>query len=214
MPRKLKTYVTSVGFFDQAIAAPSMKAALEAWGANKDTFHRGFAEESDDPAIVKATMAKPGVVLKRVVGSNDPFTENPDLPKSLPAKAPARAKPAPKPKPKAKADKTPKGKPAEVVSLADARAAKQAAAEFEKEKARSEKEEAKENAAREKERARRDQAVGRAEAMLEKAKKRHDELAAAIARERAALERRETEEDKRWDKEKRKFEAALRKIGE
>jgi hypothetical protein len=30
MARKLKTYQTSLGFFDQAIAAPSMKAALEA----------------------------------------------------------------------------------------------------------------------------------------------------------------------------------------
>jgi hypothetical protein len=34
MARKLKTYQTSLGFFDQAIAAPSMKAALEAWGAD------------------------------------------------------------------------------------------------------------------------------------------------------------------------------------
>ena len=30
MARKLKTYQTSLGFFDLAIAAPSMKAALEA----------------------------------------------------------------------------------------------------------------------------------------------------------------------------------------
>jgi len=29
MPRKLKTYLTSQGFYDLAIAAPSMKAALE-----------------------------------------------------------------------------------------------------------------------------------------------------------------------------------------
>jgi hypothetical protein len=28
MARKLKTYQTSLGFFNQAIAAPSMKAAL------------------------------------------------------------------------------------------------------------------------------------------------------------------------------------------
>jgi hypothetical protein len=32
MARKLKTYQTSLGFFDLAMAAPSMKAALEAWG--------------------------------------------------------------------------------------------------------------------------------------------------------------------------------------
>jgi colicin import membrane protein len=33
MARKLKTFVTSQGFFDLAIAAPSMKAALAAWGS-------------------------------------------------------------------------------------------------------------------------------------------------------------------------------------
>jgi len=32
MPRKLKTYQTSLGFDDLAKAAPSMKAALEALG--------------------------------------------------------------------------------------------------------------------------------------------------------------------------------------
>jgi hypothetical protein len=34
MPRKLKTFQTSLGFYDLAIAAPSMKAGLEAWGAD------------------------------------------------------------------------------------------------------------------------------------------------------------------------------------
>ena len=33
MARKLKTYQASLGLFEQAVAAPSMKAALEAWGA-------------------------------------------------------------------------------------------------------------------------------------------------------------------------------------
>jgi hypothetical protein len=41
--RKLKTYQTSVGFFDLAIAAPSMKAAAEALGSHTDVFRRGFA---------------------------------------------------------------------------------------------------------------------------------------------------------------------------
>jgi hypothetical protein len=62
MARKLKTYQTSLGFFDQAIAAPSMKAALEAWGADSNLFHQGAAKESDDPDVIVATMAKPGVV--------------------------------------------------------------------------------------------------------------------------------------------------------
>ena len=47
MARKLKTYQTSLGFFDLAIAAPSMKAALKAWGADSNLFHQGAAKESD-----------------------------------------------------------------------------------------------------------------------------------------------------------------------
>ena len=57
MAKKLKTYQTSLGFFDEAIAAPSMKAALEAWGADSNLFHQGAAKESDDPAVIAATMA-------------------------------------------------------------------------------------------------------------------------------------------------------------
>jgi colicin import membrane protein len=70
MPRRLKTYQTSLGFFDLAVAAPSMKAAAEAWGSDTDVFKKGFAKETDDPEIVTATMAKPGVLLRRPVGSN------------------------------------------------------------------------------------------------------------------------------------------------
>jgi hypothetical protein len=40
MARRLKKYQTSIGFYDLAIAAPSMKAALEAWGAESNLFHR------------------------------------------------------------------------------------------------------------------------------------------------------------------------------
>ena len=83
MARKLKTYQTSLGFFDQAIAAPSMKAALEAWGADSNLFHQGEAKETDDLGIVAATMARPGIVLKRPVGSKNPFSEHPGLPTDL-----------------------------------------------------------------------------------------------------------------------------------
>jgi hypothetical protein len=97
MPRKLKTYQTSLGFFDQAIAAPSMKAALEAWGADSNLFHQGAAKESPDPDVIAATLAKPGVVLKRPLGSNGPFKEHAELPTNLgdaiarPAKAARKA---------------------------------------------------------------------------------------------------------------------------
>src|SRR5215208_560459 len=83
MARKLKTYQTSLGFFDLAIAAPSMKAALEAWGAKSNLFHQGVAKEVDDPEVIAATMSKPGVILRRPVGSNRPFKEHADLPTHL-----------------------------------------------------------------------------------------------------------------------------------
>jgi colicin import membrane protein len=53
-----------------------MKAALEAWGAGSNLFHQGFATETDDSAVVAATMSKPGVVLRRPAGSNRPFAEH------------------------------------------------------------------------------------------------------------------------------------------
>ncbi|MCS3931945.1 hypothetical protein M2175_006976 [Bradyrhizobium elkanii] len=70
MPRKLKTYQTSLGFYDLAISAPSMKAALDAWGAGSNLFHQGAAKETDDPDAVAATMAQPGVVLKGQIVSH------------------------------------------------------------------------------------------------------------------------------------------------
>jgi colicin import membrane protein len=84
MARRLKTYQTSSGFFDLAVAPPSMKAAAEAWGSRTNVFKQGFAKETRDPAIVAATLAKQGVVLKRPVGSNGSFTEHAELPKDLP----------------------------------------------------------------------------------------------------------------------------------
>ena len=83
MARKLKTYQTSLGFFDMAIAAPSMKAALEAWGSKSNLFHQGFASEVDDPDVIAATISKPGVILRRPVGSDGPFKEDADLPSDL-----------------------------------------------------------------------------------------------------------------------------------
>ena len=82
MARKLKVFQTSLGFYDLAIAAPSMKAALEAWGADSNLFHQGMAKESDDPAAVAAAMSKPGVILRRPVGSDGPFTETASCPRT------------------------------------------------------------------------------------------------------------------------------------
>src|SRR5258705_9517270 len=83
MARKLKTYQTSLGFFDQAVAAPSMKAALEAWGSDSNLFHQGAAKESDDPDVVAASMKKPGGILRRPVGSSGSFAEHAELPTDI-----------------------------------------------------------------------------------------------------------------------------------
>lgn len=69
-----------------------MKAALEAWGAASKLFHHGVARETNDSDIVTATMSKPGVVLKRPVGSKGPFSEHPGSPNSV-AAASARKSP-------------------------------------------------------------------------------------------------------------------------
>src|SRR5712672_2707334 len=91
MARKLKTYQTSLGFFDLAMAAPSMKAALEAWGADSNLFHQGAAKESHDPDVIAATMAKPGVVLRRPVGTDRPFSEHAELPTDIGGDGPRKA---------------------------------------------------------------------------------------------------------------------------
>src|ERR1700755_577266 len=160
MARKLKTYQTSLGFFEQAIAAPSMKAALQAWGADSNLFHQGAAKESTDPDVIAATMAKPGTVLKRPVGSDGPFGEHAALPKNL--EQDGWKKPAPKPSGR-KAKKSP--------ARADEAADRKAAQAYERERLRREREEAKEEAARQKKRERQERAVGQTQAALGGAKR-------------------------------------------
>jgi colicin import membrane protein len=81
MPRKLKTFVTESGFFELAVAAPSMKAALKDWGIAVNLFQQGLARQTDDPAIAAAAEAEPGKVLRRPIGSKGPFRESAELPK-------------------------------------------------------------------------------------------------------------------------------------
>ncbi|MBR0844410.1 cell envelope biogenesis protein TolA [Bradyrhizobium liaoningense] len=207
LQRKLKTYQTSLGFYDQAIAAPSMKAALEAWGASSNLFHQGVARETDDPDIVAATMASPGVVLRRPVGSDGPFTESAELPTDL---AEGEARPKRTSKPGKRPARTAK-KPSRKV---DDQQARKAAAAFEKEERRREAERRKDEAARAKERARRDKAVASAQAVLDKARRAHEARAEQIEAERAAIDERAEAEQARWDKQRMKLEEAVRRARE
>lgn len=200
MARKLKTYQTSLGFFEQAIAAPSMKAALEAWGADSNLFHQGAAKESTDPEIVAATMKKPGVVLKRPVGSDGPFGEHAQLPKDFGESE--RKKPPSKPS--VRKAKSASARP-------DKAADKKAEQAYERERQRREREEAKEEAARQKERERRQQAVDKAQAEFDKAERDHAERAGAIREDAEALEKKSQAEEARWEKEKKRLDEALRR---
>lgn len=202
MARKLKTYQTSLGFFDLAIAAPSMKSALESWGADSNLFHQGAAKQSDDPDVIAATMAKPGVVLKRPVGSNASFSEHAELPTDLsgggrPAKGTRKSA--------SRRPKKPRSRPV------DKAAERNAALAYEREQKHREWERAKEEAARRKERERRQQAVDKAQAALDNAKREHAQRAEAIEAEREVLEKKSQTEDARWDKEKGRLETALRR---
>jgi hypothetical protein len=145
MARTLKTYQTSLGFFEQAIAAPSMKAALEAWGADSNLFHQGAAKESQDRDIIAATM--PGVVLKRPVGSDGPFGEHSELPKNLGQDERKKAAH----KPSAKANRS--------LAQPDKVADRKAAQAYERERQRRERQEAKEETARQEQRVRRQEAM-------------------------------------------------------
>src|SRR3954463_13244687 len=202
MARKLKTYETSLGFFDLAIAAPSMKAALEAWGADSNLFHQGAAKESDDPDVIAATMKKPGVVLRRPVGSEGFFGEQAELPINL-DRGGRRTKAVRKSggrKPKKSASRS-----------IDKAAERKAALAYERKQKRRDLERAREEAARQKERESRQQAVDNAQAALDKAEREHEKRAASIHAEVEALEKKLQAEDARWHKEKDRLDAAVRR---
>ncbi|UGY02482.1 cell envelope biogenesis protein TolA [Bradyrhizobium quebecense] len=202
MARKLKTYQTSLGFFDLAIAAPSMKAALEAWGADSNLFHQGAAKESDDPDVIAAAMKKPGVILRRPVGSDGSFNEHAELPTDLGGGRRST-----------KAERKSKGPVAKKRSArpVDKAAERKAALAYEREERRRADERRREEAARRKERERRQQAVDKAQAALDKGEQEHATRAAAIQAEVESLAKRSQTEDARWNKEKERLEAALRR---
>jgi hypothetical protein len=105
--RKLKVFQTQFGFFDTVLAAPSQAAALRAWGTHRNLFATGHAKLATDEAAIAAALEHPGILLRRAVGSNDPFAlepaslpKIPDEPKATPvATRISRSKPKPKAEP-------------------------------------------------------------------------------------------------------------------
>jgi hypothetical protein len=89
MARKLKVFRTAIGFHDAYVAAPSQKAALAAWGSDRNLFGTGMAEVVSDPKLTEAPLAAPGTVIKVKRGTDREHLAA--LPKTAPKAAPRTA---------------------------------------------------------------------------------------------------------------------------
>ena len=109
--QKLTVYRTVAGFNDAYVAAPSQKAALAAWGNDRDLFARGIAEQVTDPGLMAEPLASPGTVVKHSRGTA--AEQIAALPEQRAPAAPRDADADPKPaaKPRAKPQAKPKPKP-------------------------------------------------------------------------------------------------------
>ena len=167
-------------------------------GRRQQSLPSGCGQGEHDPDVIAATMAKPGVVLRRPVGSDGPFGEHAELPKNLDRKA-------------GRSPHTGGRQGEEGFCPADKAAERKAAQAYERERQRREREEAKEEAARQKERERRQQAVDKAQAALDKAEEEHTQRAAALRAEIEAIEKKVQAEDADWDEEAKRLKAALQR---
>lgn len=75
--QKLKVFRTPIGFHDAYVAAPSQKAALEAWGSDTNLFAAGIAELITDPKLTKEPLARPGRVIRKLRGTNQGVGRSP-----------------------------------------------------------------------------------------------------------------------------------------
>jgi len=197
MAKKLKVYQTSIGFFDLAVAAPSMKAAAEAWGSDPDIFKRGFAKQTEDPKVAEAATAKPGVVLRRPVGSRENFTEKAALPT-----APDAGQQAPQ-------DRVQGPRASEKAGTKSAEKAERSAAALEKKRKREALDRARAEGEREREKRRRERVIAKANAVFERARSRHESAMNSIGQRREELDQEEADEDERWEREQQAHDASL-----
>lgn len=100
--RRLKVFRTATGFHDAYVAAPSRKAALAAWGTDKDLFARGVAEEVTDPELIAEPLREPGTVVRVLRTAPEGLAEAPVRSAKPKPERPLRrpgAKPLPPPPP-------------------------------------------------------------------------------------------------------------------
>ena len=157
MARKLKTYQTSLGFLRSGDRGSVHESGAGSVGRRQQSLSPGRGKESDDPVVIAATMKKPGVVLKRPVGSNGPFGEHAELPTGLGEGDVKSTKAGRKPQSQ---------KPKKVPPPVDKVAERKVALAYEREQKHRDRERAREDAARQKERERREQTVDKAQAAL------------------------------------------------
>ena len=138
-------------------------------------------------------MARPGVVLRRPVGSTKPFKEDAALPTDLPDK---KANTSPR--------RERKEQPARKL---DQRAARKAALAYEREERKREAARRKQEAVREKTRKLRERAAAKAQAAFDKAEREHARNADTIEKQRAEIDARAEAEDARWSRQKSKLES-------
>lgn len=101
---RLKVFRVPIGFHDAYVAAPSQKAAIEAWGSDRDVFARGEAELVTDPTLTAEPLARPGEVMKRLRGTA--AEQLAALPPNKATAAPRRTEGRPEPRRQAKRART------------------------------------------------------------------------------------------------------------
>ena len=195
MPRALRVYRLPIGFHDAYVAAPTQKAAIEAWRSDKDVFQRGQAELVTDAELTKEPLENPGKVVKRLRGTAaEQIAALGETPAPASKRSPPRRKPGGRTGPRrspgndnekpahpdrAKAPPKPKPRPSRA-NLDEA-----------------------------------EQALAEAEARHQAAVKDLREREAALARERKALEKEQDKERERLEGRRNKaqaaYEAAMRR---
>jgi len=207
MVRKLQVYQTSQGFYDLLVAAPSMKAALEAWGAGSNLFQQGDARLSEDQRAISAALKKPGTVLRRPIGTDKAFAEQSGAPTvaSLEARMPKAVASAPRSKPSIELK-------SKTGSMAiDANAERKTVLKYEKDQARQKREREAADKAEAIAVRRRQVAVDEAQLAMTQAERQHSETIELIEQERASVERRADAENRRWEIARKRLNEAIAK---
>ena len=135
--QKLKVFRTPIGFHDAYVAAPSRKAALEAWGAGTDLFTARIAEEVKDVACnpAREALAKPGEIVRAKRSGEEDVEAGSRVKRGMTKKREDKAKPKPKPKPKPRPSRAALDKAEKALARLEAKQAAERA-ELEKEEVR------------------------------------------------------------------------------